>query len=131
MTSASYERCNSSPFQTKIIQLNVSGSVKALSKTVLSFTVICFIQKNLRWLGNVHIVKKKKKWTGVLAMTTATKKKASPENKHLPSCDYFTIISSCSYSTMERFHMTSKQPYRCSKTKKRRPCWSTKLNPRN
>ena len=27
----------------------------------------------------------------------------------------------------ERFHITSRQPYSCIKTMKRRPCWCTKL----
>ena len=30
---------------------------------------------------------------------------------------------------IEPFHMTSQRPYWCSKTKKRWPCWCTKLNP--
>ena len=28
--------------------------------------------------------------------------------------------------TIERFHMTSRRPYWCSKTMKRQPCWCTK-----
>jgi len=30
---------------------------------------------------------------------------------------------------IEPFHMTSQRPFWCSKTKKRWPCWCTKLNP--
>ena len=33
------------------------------------------------------------------------------------------IRDTCQLVTMERFHMTSRRPYWCSKTMKRRPCW--------
>ena len=49
--------------------------------------------------------------TRKFGLTTATTRKTSFENKHLPSCDYFSIVTSFSHSTMLAKHAKTRLAY--------------------
>ena len=48
---------------------------------------------------------------------------------YLPTEPHRILPTRSVQRTIERFHMTSRRPYRCSETIKRRPCWCSKPNP--
>ena len=45
---------------------------------------------------------------------------------YLPTEPHRILPTRSVQRTIERFHMTSRRPYRCSETIKRRPCWCSK-----
>ena len=50
----------------------------------------------------------------------------NPNLIYLPTEPHQILPTRSVQRTIERFHMTSRRPYRCSETIKRRPCWCSK-----
>ena len=50
----------------------------------------------------------------------------NPNLIYLPTEPHQNLPNRSVQRTIERFHMTSRRPYRCSETIKRRPCWCSK-----
>ena len=50
----------------------------------------------------------------------------NPNLIYLPTEPHRILPTRSVQRTIERFHMTSRRPYRCSETIKRRPCWCSK-----